>query len=169
MAPWADHLYACDAKWWRHHNGVPTFKGEKWTQVGSHNDQDAVAQEYCLNTVPGRHEKGLGKGGCIHYGSNSGYQAINLAYMLGATQIILLGYDMSGTGHWFGDHPDPLNAGGDFNRYARNFPSLARDLEAEGVTVYNCSRHTALECFERVDLQDALRFLSEPMLQAGAG
>ena len=32
--------------------------------------------------------------GVIHQGKNSGYQALNLAYLLGAKRILLLGYDM---------------------------------------------------------------------------
>ena len=27
LAPWADILYACDGRWWRHHKGVPEFTG----------------------------------------------------------------------------------------------------------------------------------------------
>src|ERR1051325_7861339 len=29
FAPWADILYSCDAAWWRHHRGVPGFRGER--------------------------------------------------------------------------------------------------------------------------------------------
>src|SRR4051812_2852413 len=30
LAPWADVLYACDAKWWRWHRGVENFSGRKY-------------------------------------------------------------------------------------------------------------------------------------------
>ncbi|HCZ48509.1 MAG TPA: hypothetical protein DCZ11_05850, partial [Gammaproteobacteria bacterium] len=44
----------------------------------------------------------------IHQGGNSGYQALNLAVLLGAERVILLGYDMHG-GHWHGRHGGRLN------------------------------------------------------------
>lgn len=39
------------------------------------------------------------------------------------------------------------------------FPALAADLKREGVRVINASRETALECFERMSLEEALECL----------
>jgi hypothetical protein len=48
--------------------------------------------------------------GWVRTGGHSGYTAINLAVHLGATRIVLLGYDMmaspQGAHHFFGAHPD---------------------------------------------------------------
>jgi len=94
------------------------------------------------------------------YGSNSGYQAINLAFILGAGEIILLGYDMQKTGgkqHFFGDHPNgPMKVDSDYNGWLGNFEKLASDLAGKGVEVINCTRQTALTCFKRMSLEDAL-------------
>jgi hypothetical protein len=115
-----------------------------------------------LNWICGRQKPGL----CldplaIHYGGNSGYQAINLAFNWGARRIILLGFDMGkavdGRSHYFGDHPAGLRRGGNFRNWIADFEQLAADLKAEGVEVVNCSRSTALRCFPRMDLQSALR------------
>lgn len=91
----------------------------------------------------------------IHYNSNSGAQAINLAYLLGASRIILLGYDMGATGntHWFGRHPKGLSTGR-YGNYIPEFTRLAADLSNEGVEVINCTRKTALTQFRRADLAD---------------
>jgi hypothetical protein len=43
-----------------------------------------------------------------------------------------------------------------FDMWLRLFPTLARDLEAEGVPVVNASRATALTCFARAALEDAI-------------
>ena len=129
------------------------FKGELWTQ-----DRRA-SLEHGLFYISGEGNKGLGKDK-IHHGSNSGYQAINLAYLFGAVKIVLLGFDMQRTGglsHWHGNHPAAINRDLPVTTFLKKFPDLARDLEAEGVEVINATRETALECFKKVDLEEALR------------
>lgn len=97
----------------------------------------------------------------VHTGSNSGYQAINLAVLLGAARILLLGYDMRITGertHWHGDHPvgmtNPLQ--GTLAGWVPAFAGAAADLERLGVVCINCSRETALTCFPRARVEDVL-------------
>lgn len=90
--------------------------------------------------------------GVVNYGGSGGYQAINLAYHLGAEKIILAGYDYQhtdGKTHFHGDHPEgwanfgsPEERGGSFHR-------LAEDLWWRGVEVINCSKATSLTCFKR--------------------
>jgi hypothetical protein len=92
----------------------------------------------------------------IHGGGNSGYQAVNLAFLFGAAKIVLLGFDMKGGSHWHGDHPGALNRGVPTRAFAKAFPALADDLKSEGVEVLNATRDTALECFPKIDLEDAL-------------
>lgn len=93
---------------------------------------------------------------------NSGYQALGLAYWLGARFVTLLGYDFcvgkAGARHWHPDHPKGL-AQGTPSRYpvwARLMGTLAADLKTEGVEVVNASRQTALRCFPRRELAEAL-------------
>ena len=79
----------------------------------------------------------------------------------GARKIILLGYDMqcgpNGETHWFGSHPGALEKGaGLYPRFVQNFRTTLRDLERNGITVINCSRRTALDCFPRLPLEEAL-------------
>lgn len=162
LAPWADFLYACDAKWWEHHEPLK-FAGEKWTQCpvdekdGMGKTQRALATKYGLKLIPGAHRQGLGDPH-VNYGSNSGYQAINLAYLLGAGVIILLGYDMqrtAGKQHWFGDHPPgPMQVASDYGACIGLFPRLGDELSDHGVAVINCTRETALTCFRRAPLNE---------------
>lgn len=119
------------------------------------------AKKFDLNIVYGRQGKGLGRD-VIHYGNNSGYQAINLAYLWGAERIILLGFDMqhtSGKVHFFGDHPKHLANGPCFHSIIPMFDRLAKDLEEEGVEVINATRTTALTCFKTQDLETVLQSL----------
>lgn len=99
--------------------------------------------------------------GRIHTGLNSGYQAINLAYMFGAARIVLLGYDMQrgpkGESHHHGDHEGGLPNLGTMHEWARRMIQLAIDLRVQRVDVINASRRTALKCFECMPIDKALR------------
>jgi hypothetical protein len=94
----------------------------------------------------------------IHTGGNSGYQALNLAYLWGARKINLLGFDMQRTGgrtHFHGDHQGLNNPyDGMLQQWVKNFEMMARDLKAAGVEVLNATRETALTCFERISIDD---------------
>ena len=124
-----------------------------WTQ-----DYPA-SQKYGLYRIDGDKANGLGRGK-VHYGANSGYQAINLAYLFGAKKIILLGLDCkrgeNKKAHWHGDHPGPLNKDMPIKTWLKSFPKLAEDLKTEGVEVINATRDTALECFSKIQLEVAL-------------
>ena len=93
-------------------------------------------------------------------GSNSGYQALNLAVLAGAKTIILIGYDghtpkPGEKTHWFGDHPrrEPDAV---FPLYVQSFKAAAKAIKAAGVRVINCSPNSAIDVFEKMDITDAL-------------
>jgi len=156
MAPWADLLYACDGDWWDEYIDEARKKcqSELWAY-----DFNA-SEKYGLNRIEGdTRGKGLGRNGIIHTGGNSGYQAVNLVYLLEAKKIILLGFDMqrtNGKSHWHGDHPQRLNRTSDMKSWVQKFNNLARDLREAGIEVINATRETALDCFKRVPLEVAL-------------
>lgn len=135
------------------------YRGECWSTLP---DPDPGGQhlqaikKYNLNYVRGLNGRdGLsGLPGMITYGANSGYQAIHLAYNLGASKIILLGYDYGGNSHFFGDHPQPLRSGHDYRRWHSAIKILADDLKAAGVEVINCSRQSTIKCFPRADIAE---------------
>lgn len=91
----------------------------------------------------------------IHTGRNSGYAAIGLAYNLGATRILLIGFDMMIQGtkrHWFGDHPGKMNAASNYMDFREAFGTIK---PAEyGIEIWNCSRQTALEHFPIYNLDE---------------
>jgi hypothetical protein len=154
LAPWAPWMYACDGRWWDAWAAETAqgFAGERWTQ-----DRKA-AQRYGLRYVESKACIGLGTD-CIHQGRNSGYQAINLAYLWGYRTVYLLGYDMSAAGgktHFFGSHErgNLLDAPGGYEQYLDAFAEMRP--QDYGLTVINCSRRTALECFPRERLEDVL-------------
>lgn len=155
LAPWADVLYAGDASWWRQYaSAVKSFRGRRvgLAMTGQHPDVEKLIF---------RMGSGLGLKR-INHGNNSGFQAINFAYLEGARRIVLLGYDMQhheGRHHWHEDHPAGM---GNFNPgmpelCLPKFTPLAADLAERGVEVINATRRTALTCFKRMPLADVLR------------
>jgi hypothetical protein len=87
-----------------------------------------------------------------------------LAYLWGAQTIILMGLDCSkapdGKDHWFGQHGPELTQRQPYDLWQAKFPRLAQDLKDDGVRVINCSRQTALTCFERMTLEEAIKLCS---------
>lgn len=148
-------VYGCDASWWERYAAEVIAAGhEGWTQNAE------AARRHGLRHIPAAKRPGLSRTpGVIHHGANSGFQAINLAYHMAPTLIVLLGLDMQHTGgraHWHADHPDGMPNAGGIEHWQRNFIPLARDLAAEGVRVVNCSTETALTCFERANVREIL-------------
>lgn len=86
-------------------------------------------------------------------GRDAGTSAINIAYLFGATEIVLLGFDMTG-GHWCRTHPLPFPPKAHFERHLEVLPSIARDLAAAGVRVVNCSPSSVVDVFERGRLEE---------------
>lgn len=157
LAPWADALYSCDPEWWDEHAAKVTaagFTGQRWTQSQS------AALKYGLRWISALRRDGLSRDPrVIHTGGNSGYQAVNLAYLFGARRILLLGFDMkpsAGREHFFGSHPGQLRRSLPFNVWIQDFRTLAADLKAEGVEVINCTPGSALDCFPKAQIEDVI-------------
>jgi hypothetical protein len=156
----ADHLYSCDQRWWHHHihDINMGFSGKRWSCDPPKNtnwgkrDPLEWGVKVLLCETGGR---GLSTDPDVLVGGrNSGYQAIGLAYHLGADRIVLLGYDMTWTGgrsHWFGNHPQELNNCKP-DKYIEDYRTIKP--EAYGLEIINCSRSTALDAFPCRNLED---------------
>jgi len=130
------------------------FKGQLYTQYHNKGVKQ-FADKHGIQAVEGINHGGIGEDK-IHHHSNSGAQAINLAYLLGATRIILLGYDMGQTGgknHWFGNHPKGMT-NGNYKGFVPRFDSIAEDAKAKGVEIINCTRQTNLTQFPQASIDD---------------
>lgn len=153
LAPWADVLYACDQHFWKIHNGVPTFNGLKYSLTAKPGKWPGVQ-----NLRHTGHDGLELDPSAVRTGHNSGYQAINVAVHLGATRILLLGYDMQlgpkGEQNWHRPHHQKSSS--PYREFQKAFPSLVKPLKMARVDVLNCSRRTALTCFPTMSLEQAL-------------
>ncbi len=148
IAPWADVMYACDAKFWKWEQGAASFQGRKYAI------EAAAAQWPGVEVLRNLGPRGLSLDPSgVKTGHNSMYQAINMAVLFGAATVLLLGCDMRGD-HYFGSHPDKSRP--PFAKCLEAFPTLVAPLKAIGVAVFNCSRESALTCFPRASLGEML-------------
>ncbi len=159
LAPWADVLYFCDKDWWlRNRAQVEEIFTGRYI-VTMQNQFPGVKTLRCsgelgLETDPA----------AIRHGSNSGYQAINLAYHFGASPIVLLGYDMhvaNGRTHWHQGYPDqtPTGYAHTLRGMAFKFQYLVSPLRAAGVKVLNVTQGSALDCFPVTTLENIQEIL----------
>jgi len=162
LMPWADILYGCDAKWWHEHKGCMDFEGEKWASHGAEkngnaDDKIGVAFQYGVNLVNGTSAPGFStETDLIHYGDNSGFQAVNLAILHGARYIVLVGFDMrhvDGKAHFFGDHPVNLFQRREYESFARQFDKAPAP---DGVTIINATPNSGVRCYPLMDLDAAV-------------
>lgn len=162
LLPEADVLYACDRAWWEHHKGCPDVAGERWTShsLAPKNDKREIAGRFGLRVVEGADRLGFSRDpGLIHYGNNSGYQAVNLAILWGADPIVLVGFDMrrvDGRTHFFGEHKSPLRPPANFGKWIGNFTKAADLLGQPRPRILNATPGSALRCFPMVDLEQTL-------------
>jgi len=164
LCPFADVVYGCDGAWWRNRNGLPKFGGLKVAYDPHIRTQYKDIHLVTLAMTGKQFADGLvseplGEVGC---GGNSGFQAFNLAVQFGARRILLLGFDMNEKHselHWYGRNnapgqynPDAAN----FQRWRAAFTGAIGELSRLGVEVVNCSPVSALACFPRMSVPEAL-------------
>jgi hypothetical protein len=162
MIPDADVLYGCDERWWDSQAGCMDFGGEKFSthdKESTSNDKAQAAEKYDITLVKGSPDAGFSLDpGVIHYGDNSGFQALNLAVLFGSPYIVLVGYDMrhvGGKSHFFGDHPTGLFQRNEYQSFARKFDKAP---PPEGVQIINATPGSALTCYPMMALEEALLY-----------
>ena len=145
LAPHADLLYACDSKWWNAYR--PAFRGIRITHAQQ-------ASRWGCRRVRGVKRRGLSMSPeRLHTGGNSGYQALNLAVLMGAARILLIGFDMHGQ-HWHGNHVGMANPEAQtFQKWIAAFRTTTTDLRRAGVEVWNCTPGSKIDCFPRAPLE----------------
>jgi hypothetical protein len=169
LCNWADVVYGCDPAWWKFRAGLPKFAGTKVSWEGSNLSQYPDIRNIKLDASQDRvfpiekrqYRMVFDNPGVIGGGGNSGFQAVNMAVQFGAKKLVLIGFDMHdrsgvhfyGRNYWSGaNNPDETC----FVRWRRHFDRAAADLEMQGVEVINATPNTALTCFRRGTIEQAI-------------
>lgn len=127
-------LAASDNAWWRQYPEWQSWPGKRFTLAPDWNKLNGVERLETGQT-----------------GSNSALFAVQVAKHLGATEALLLGFDLHSPGeHFFGRHPDTLRSSTPqrFEVFKRQFEQYKpRDL-----AIVNCTPGTALHTYRKADL-----------------
>lgn len=90
----------------------------------------------------------------VRHGCNSGYAALNLAVLMGAREIVLLGLDMrdaaDGADHWHDGYPAPRKM--TYEAIRPHFRTLVQPLRRLGIAVWN-TEGSAIDAFPIVPLE----------------
>jgi hypothetical protein len=161
-------VYGCDPAWWRHRKGLPEFTGLKVAWSGAQVEfPDLLRVEIAKDLSEYSNRMAFEKTGRIGGGGNSGFQALNLAAQLGASRVLLIGFDMHARGgvHWYGRNGWPMANNPDESQ----FPALALGLRRrcacpgeKGVDVVNASPFSDLKGFRRMSSRPT------PLTETGA-
>lgn len=126
IAPWADFMVGQDLKWWRAYPEAKEFVGRKFS----------------ANAVEGVEQV---KGALSHW--NSGVLGLYTAvHMIGATRILLYGFDMRGS-HYFGPYTNGLGNTPPHRRLVHMNQYRAFAMKYTDIEVLNCTPGSALDCF----------------------
>jgi len=132
LAPWADALCSQDGVWWEAHPEAKQFAGRRFS---------THKLDWVEHILPG----------VVRHGTNSGLLGMEVARLMGAKRILLLGFDMHGS-HYFGPHPAGLK-----NTTDKRFQAMQRQFtewKPCGVDVINCTPGSRLRQF-RASLLEA--------------
>ncbi len=133
LAPWADAIVSHDPAWWAAHPEAFRVSGRRF--CGRHTCQTEL--------IPTDRS--------FPSDCNSGLEGMRVAYLLGASRILLLGFDMHGS-HFFGKHQAPLQ-----NTTPTRFKMFMRQFERwNKCSVINCTPGSALDCFPMSTLAKSL-------------
>lgn len=137
LAPWADALVSTDYAWWRVHSRALLFPGRKFGVIPSFRTLEGV------ESLP------------VETGTNSGLLGIMAAVKLGATRVLLCGFDMHSPGkHFFGKHPEPLRSTPPARMEV--FKKQFAAYRPRGVEIINCTPGSALNCYPRAELENCI-------------
>ncbi len=155
LVPWADVCFFMDTGWYmQHREGLRNFSGLKVSLEGKRDPsvkQLIRGQRKGLSEVPTT----------LCHGHNSGYCAINLAYLFGATTIVLVGFDMQtdarGNHNWHTEHLRKMKTDIYKTDYIKHMEELSTLAEQSSVQILNTSLESALTCFPKISLTEYLR------------
>jgi hypothetical protein len=167
IVPYLDHFYACDQHWWKHHlanpqDGKHVLDSQPDTIIwGNQTAAPTLNQHPRIRILKGGGSKGFSeKPELIHWGSNSGYQLLNLCYHLGASKMLLVGYNMcvphkmgAKGHHFFGPHQKPMSQSAAYKGFVKQYHTIQGHIKK---MIINCTPDSALDCFQKADLHEEL-------------
>jgi len=164
-----DALYVNNREFWSHY-----AKELSEVQCSKFTYHEDIAKEHGAKFTQGRWAEGLSTDpNYLHWGHGSGYELMGVAYHLGVSEFVLIGYDLrfpkgyegtkqiaGGDRHYFGEYPKELqhwtrlNMGdnGELNGLLDCYRTI--NTKELGIRIVNCSPGSALDFFETGRLEE---------------
>lgn len=153
-----DGVFSMDGRWMSHrqelmrNQGLDCFLSKKHFNkfIGIENKWNRC-QLYRVETF----QPGMSEGPGL-YANNSGFGAMNLAYLAKPKQIYLFGMDLTnaedGDEHWYGDYEWRLGRRKNtfFTRWIDDHQIAAKQFDAAGIYIANVSEISKIESYPKV-------------------
>jgi hypothetical protein len=161
LAPWSSVLFFTDSSWYEQRRElVANWAGlvismsrtakkelpDKVKRIQGQGDPQA-APNFCRGA------------GVVQQGRSSGHTAVSLAIALGASRVVLLGYDMrfvEGREHFHGEYKGPRDVAIYERDFVPGFTGWNDAAKAAGVEVVNATEKSALREFPMLPLDAVL-------------
>ncbi len=145
--PWADVAFTADGSWIsKRVDLLRSFEGERFAALpawyrlppeAGHIDRVYRSEQPMAKPDPQQ----------VH-GQNSGFAALDLVTARGAKQIALIGYDLTGPGHWHGGYEWTSRFGlRQYPKWVREFHNFAPFVKLRGAEVLNLNPESAIRCW----------------------
>ncbi len=145
--PHAQVRFAGDGQWWMKRTDAhdPTKYGGRCYCLEYGGPERVQRLDYRSDIVLSENP------GVLATGGHSGYAAVNMAFLMGATTIVLVGYDMqpmqgagptAGHHHFGGDEPGQKHLR--YHLWIPRYKPLFDSLQIRGVALINATRQTAI-------------------------
>jgi hypothetical protein len=131
LAPWADALAANDHAWWMENPHAKQFAGRRFSA-----NKIAGVEQVVSDLVTRQ--------------SSSGVLGLEVARILGATEVELHGFENKGD-HYFGKYPEPLRntSPSRYLAFEDQLRALGASMKKAGIRIVNKTPDSALRCFDR--------------------
>ncbi len=132
---------------------LEAYQGPVFTNVGKLRDSTYSWLWWMPRKPKGLHLDALG------WNCNTGAMVINLALLLGAARIFLLGYDMhlseEGKANWYENLIDKPREEV-YSKFLRGFACMPADINKHfaGTEVFNVTKNSGLDVFLKLDLDE---------------
>jgi hypothetical protein len=152
---WVDICWFGDRRWYTwHKKALKSFRGMLCCCREDMHEKDGI-YGVCRGKPSGIDQRPK----FVSWNKSSGGSAINLAYHLGVSRIILLGFDMrrvDNRPNWHIDHPAQNK--NPYPRFIKPFAHIARDADNASLEIMNATPGSALQHFPIMIPEEAIQY-----------
>jgi hypothetical protein len=154
--PWAQCVLSIDTVWIRRRREYLRRFGQQKIGIIPREWRGPEPRRMdCLLRLPGPgYSADMGS---VYTGNNSGYAALGMSLMRGASEVWLLGYDMNKPGHWHSGYNWRCVYGAEhYPAWSGMFAILAEVARLKGARIINANPSSAIGCFQFGNLDEAI-------------